>query len=63
LYFSCKNYQELAQGRITTVVGYFTMNPTKFVLHFSDVSTIFYGVYKKQKNHFTIGVTLSQLGP
>jgi hypothetical protein len=31
-YFSCKNYQELAQARIT-VVGFFTMNPTKLGLH------------------------------
>jgi hypothetical protein len=63
LYFSCKNYQELAQGRITKVVGYFTVNPTKLVLHFSDFSTILYGFYKKQESHFTIGVTLLQEGP
>jgi hypothetical protein len=44
-------------------VGYFTTNPTKSVLHFSDFSMIFYAIYKKQQNHFTIGVTLSQLGP
>jgi hypothetical protein len=34
LYFSCKNYQEIARARITKVVGYFTTNPTKLVLHF-----------------------------
>jgi hypothetical protein len=36
LYFSCGNYQVLGQARITKVVGYFTTNPTKFDLHFSD---------------------------
>jgi hypothetical protein len=63
LYFSCKNYQELAQARITKVVGYFSTNPTKLVLLFSDFSTIFYAIYKKQESHFTIGVTLLQGGP
>jgi hypothetical protein len=53
-YFSCKNYQELAQARITRVVGFFTTNPTKLVLHFSDISTIFYEFYKNQQNGFTI---------
>jgi hypothetical protein len=38
--FSCKNCQETTQARITDVVGFFTMNPTKLGLHFSDVSTI-----------------------
>jgi hypothetical protein len=33
-YFSCKNYQELAQARITKVVGLFTTNPAKLSLHF-----------------------------
>jgi hypothetical protein len=33
------------------------------VLHFSDFSTIFYSIYKKQAIHFTIGVTLLQGGP
>jgi hypothetical protein len=41
LCFSCKKYKELAQARITIVVGYFTLNPTKFVLHFYDFSMIF----------------------
>jgi hypothetical protein len=49
--------------RITKVVVYFTMNPTKLVLHFYDFSMIFYAIYKKQQNHFTIGVTLLQGGP
>jgi hypothetical protein len=53
-YFSCKNCQELAQARITKVVGLFTTNPTKLVLHFSEFSTIFYGFYKNQQNGFTI---------
>jgi hypothetical protein len=63
LYFSCKNYQELAQARITKVVGYFTTNPPKLVLHFSDFSMMFYAIYKKQPNGFTIGVILLQGGP
>jgi hypothetical protein len=40
-YFSCKNYQELAQARITKVVGFFTRKPTKLGLHFSAFSTQF----------------------
>jgi hypothetical protein len=40
-YFSCKKYQETAQTRIMKVVVFFTTNPTKFGLHFSDFSTIF----------------------
>jgi hypothetical protein len=52
LYFSCKHYQELAQAGITKVVGFFTTNPTKLVLHFYDFSTILYGIYKKQPKHF-----------
>jgi hypothetical protein len=63
LYFSWKNYQELAQARITKVVGCFTTNPTKLVLHFSDFSVIFYAIYKNQKTHFTILVALLQGGP
>jgi hypothetical protein len=51
LYFSCKNYKELAQARITKVVGSFTTNPTKLLLHFYDVSTIFYAICKNQPNH------------
>jgi hypothetical protein len=39
------------------------MNPKKMALHFSDFSVIFYAIYKKQQNYYTIGVTLSQLGP
>jgi hypothetical protein len=62
-YFSCKNYQELAQSRITKVVGYFTTNPTKLVLRFSDFSTIFYAIYKNQQNGFNIWVTNLQEGP
>jgi hypothetical protein len=63
LYFSCKNYQELAQKRIKTVLGYFTTNQKKLVLHFSDFSMIFYAIYKKQEIHFTIGVTTLQESP
>jgi hypothetical protein len=39
------------------------MNPTNLVLHFSDLSTIFYAIYKKLGIHFTIGVNLLQGGP
>jgi hypothetical protein len=49
-----QNYQELAQARITKVVGFFTTNPTKLSLHFSDFSTILYGFYKNQLRGFTI---------
>jgi hypothetical protein len=52
LYFSCKNKQELSQARIAQVVGYFTTNPKTLELHFSDFSTIFYTIYKKQPKHF-----------
>jgi hypothetical protein len=52
--------QELAQARITKGVGYFTMNPTKLALHFSDFSVIFYAIYKNQEITFTIGVHLLQ---
>jgi hypothetical protein len=73
LYFSCKNYQKLAQASITKVVGFLTMNPTKLGLYFSDISTIFYGFYKSLQITNTIGVTAcsqpprfsadSQIGP
>jgi hypothetical protein len=63
LYFSYKTYQELAQVRITKVVGYFTTNPIKFVLHFSDFSMIFDAIYKNQQTHFTILVALLHGGP
>jgi hypothetical protein len=32
------------------VIGFFTTNPTKLGLHFSDFCTIFYGFYKIQPN-------------
>jgi hypothetical protein len=63
LYFSCKNYQELAQARITKVVEFFTTNPTKLSLPFSVFSTIFYAFYKNQLNGFTIGDSLLHRGP
>jgi hypothetical protein len=56
-YFSCKNYQELAQERITKVVGVFTTNPTKLGLHFSDFSKIFYVIHKILQITITIEVT------
>jgi hypothetical protein len=39
------------------------MDPTKLVSHFSDFSVIFYAIYKKQQNSFTIGVVLLQERP
>jgi hypothetical protein len=33
---------------------FFTTNPTKLGLHFSDFSTIFYEFSKIQQKHFTI---------
>jgi hypothetical protein len=53
-YFSCKNYQELTQARITKVVGFFAMNPTKLSLHFSDFSVILYAIYKNRQITYTI---------
>jgi hypothetical protein len=35
----------------TKVVGFFTSNPTKLGLHFSDLSTVSYGFYKKTAKH------------
>jgi hypothetical protein len=52
LYFSCKNYQELAQERITKVVGYFTTNPTKLVLHFSVFFYDFLRNLQEKPKHF-----------
>jgi hypothetical protein len=63
LYFSCKNYKELAQARITKVVGYFTTNPKKLVLHFYDFSVIFYAIYKNQQLTFTISDSLCSKVP
>jgi hypothetical protein len=53
-YFSCQKYDVTAQARITKVVGFFTNNPTKLGLYFSEFSTIFYGIYKNQQNTCTI---------
>jgi hypothetical protein len=33
------------------------------VLHFYELSTIFYAISKNQENHFTIGVSTLQEGP
>jgi hypothetical protein len=38
----------------TKVVVFFTRNPTKLGLHFSEVSTVFYDFYKIQPKEFTI---------
>jgi hypothetical protein len=40
--------------RITKVAVFFTMNPTKLVLHFSELSMIFYTFYKFQQMEYTI---------
>jgi muramoyltetrapeptide carboxypeptidase LdcA involved in peptidoglycan recycling len=55
-----QNLKGISSGRITKVVRYFTMNPKKLVLHFSDFSVIFYAIYKNQGITFTIGVHLLQ---
>jgi hypothetical protein len=39
------------------------MDPTKSVSHFSEFSVIFYAIYKKQQNSFTIRVALLQERP
>jgi hypothetical protein len=62
-YFSCKNYQEIAQARITKVVGFFTAKPTKLGLHCSEFSTIFKAIYKILQNSNTIGDPLLHRGP
>jgi hypothetical protein len=43
---------------MTKVVVFSTMNPTKLVLHFSEFSPIFYGIYKNQQIEFTIEVAI-----
>jgi hypothetical protein len=53
-YFSCKHYQELAQTKITKVVGFVTTNPTKLGLNFSEFSTNFYEFSKFQLTPNTI---------
>jgi hypothetical protein len=40
-YFSCYKYPELDLVRITEVVGFLPLNPTKLVWHFAEFSTIF----------------------
>jgi hypothetical protein len=45
-YFSCSKYPESDHVRIIKVVLFFTTNPTKLVLQFSEFSTIFYTFYK-----------------
>jgi hypothetical protein len=43
---------------IIKVVGRYTTNPTKFSLHFSEFSTIFYAFYKFQQIGYTIEVAV-----
>jgi hypothetical protein len=53
----------ISSGKNNKSCGYFTTNPTKYVLHFSDFPVIFYAIYKNQQTHFTILVALLQGGP
>jgi hypothetical protein len=62
-YFPCKNCQELAQARITKVVGFFITNLTNMSLHFSVFSTIFYGFYKIQQKRLHYLESLLHRGP
>jgi hypothetical protein len=48
---------------ITKVVGFFTTNPKKLGLHFSDFSTIFYEVSNIQQFTTTIGDEVLHWGP
>jgi hypothetical protein len=49
--------------RITKVVVFTTVNPTKLVLYFSEFYTIFYTFYKNQQNCNTIEDVVLRLGP
>jgi hypothetical protein len=57
-YFSCYKYPESGHVSIIKVVVFFSKNPTKLVWHFSEFSTIFYGIYKNQQIEFTIEVAI-----
>jgi hypothetical protein len=48
----------ISSGQNNKSVGYFTMNPTKLVLYFSDFSVIFYAIYKNQEMAITIEVVV-----
>jgi hypothetical protein len=48
---------------ITKVVVFFTANPTKSVLYFSEFSTIFYAFYKFLQKGYTIEDVSLRLGP
>jgi hypothetical protein len=45
------------------VVGFFTTNPTKLGLYFSDFSTILYEFYKIQQFHLDLEETVLRTGP
>jgi hypothetical protein len=49
--------------RITKVVVFITTNPTKLDLQFSEVSTVFYAIYKNQQNCNTIEDVVLRRGP
>jgi hypothetical protein len=53
----------ISSGKNNKSCRIFHPESKKLVLRFPDFSMIFYGIYKKQPNHFTIGVTLLQGGP
>jgi hypothetical protein len=58
-----QNLSGTSSGKNNKSCSIFHNESNKISFAFFDVSTIFYAIYKKQQNHFTIGVTLSQLGP
>jgi hypothetical protein len=62
-YFSCYKYPESELVRITKVVVFFTTNPTKLVLKFSEFPTNCYEFYKFLQICNTIEVTALRRGP
>jgi hypothetical protein len=52
-----------SSGKNKKSCRFFTTNPTKLSLHFSDFSTIFYGLYKILQNSNTIWDSLLHWGP
>jgi hypothetical protein len=49
--------------KITKVVVFFSTNTTKFILQFSEFSTILYAIYKNQQNCNTIEDVVLRRGP
>jgi hypothetical protein len=52
-----------SSGKNNKRCGIFHHESKKLVSHFSDLSSIFYAIYKKQENHFAIGVITLQKDP